>query len=582
VIRPVAGAIVGALLVAAACTSSGAATARRSTQIAPAASDATGSLGSAAVTPVETSGVASIGSPPGDATTEALERAACAIPHEQLLRVWRGTDPRRSGQIVFVPREPNFVGSNFPHSGPWDYLQDVPLFFYGPGVVPALGSVDRPVTIADIAPTEAALLGFAGFPAVDGSVMPEVTPPPTPPRLIVTYVWDAGGRSVLDTFPQDHPVLTSLIPDGIWFEHATVGSSPSITPATHATIGTGEFPMHTGQTDAEFRLGPDLVRAGQLGPVLMMRPTLGDLYDRAMRNEPLVGTLASVTWHLNMGSHGSLWGGGDRDIAVLRVPTDADNEGAEGTEWNLQGKNAPYYTLPPYVNDLAGLSAYVDAVDREDGALDGKWRDNSIAQYENGWATPARIPYQTRMVEEVIKREGFGRDDVPDLLFINSKAIDHVSHIWSVNSPEMQDTLRWQDRDLGAFVDFLNRRVGRGNYVLVLTADHGAQFDPKVSGAFQVTPGQLQADLEESFPSATQDPVFLAVRTSQIYLNEDAMRASGYTEAEIARFVLSYTKEQGAADPTTVPSDQLDDRVMSMALPIDLLDRLPCLPEARS
>jgi arylsulfatase A-like enzyme len=521
---------------------------------------------------------------PGDGqrgVMKQLDEAACAIPHEQLLRVWNGTDPQRSGQIVFVPQEPNFVGSNFPHSGPWDYLQDVPLFFYGPGIIPALGEVDDPVTIADIAPTQAALLGFDGFHPLDGVALPDITTPSTPPKLIVTYVWDAGGRSVIDTYPGDHPNLTRLIPGGVWFEHATVGSSPSITPATHATIGTGDYPMHTGQTDAEFRLGPGLVRAGQLGPVLLMEPTFGDIYDRAMGNDPLIGILASVTWHLNMGSHGSLWGGGDRDIAVLRVPTDADNEGAEGTEWNLQGKNAPYYELPPYVNDLPPLSAYTEAIDREDGAIDGKWRDNSIEQFENGWATPARIPYQTKMVETVIKREGFGEDDVPDLLFINSKAIDHVSHIWSANSPEMQDTLRWQDEDLGNFVDFLDNRVGQGDYVLILTADHGAQFDPKVSGAFQVTPGQLESDLNEAFPSATGDSVFLAVRTSQIYLNDDALDASGYSDADIARFVLEYTKEQGAPDPSTVPSDELDDRVMSMALPIRSLSRLSCLPEAQ-
>jgi Type I phosphodiesterase / nucleotide pyrophosphatase len=562
-----------ALVLAAACTSSG--------DDAGTTTASTGGHGGGSSSPVEPTGA----SGPGGLRAEVrdLEDAACAIPHDQLLRVWRGTDPQRSGQIVFVPTEPNFVGSNFPHSGPWDYLQDVPLFFYGPGIIPATGEVDRPVTSADIAPTEAAMLGFDGFPQVDGSVIPEVPVPATPPKLIVTYVWDAGGRSVLDTYPQDHPVLTSLIPKGIWFEHASVGSSPSITPATHATIGTGEYPMHTGQTDAEFRLGPDLVRAGQLGPVLMMQPTLGDLYDRSTGNRSLVGILASVTWHLNMGSHGSLWGGGDRDIAVLRTPTGpVDNEGAEGSEWNLQGKNAPYYEFPSYVNDLPGLDKYTPALDRADGAVDGKWRDNSIVQYEGGWATPARIPYQTRMVEEVIKREGFGQDDVPDLLFINSKAIDHVSHIWSVNSPEMQDTLSYQDTDLAEMVRFLDQQVGRGNYVLVLTADHGAQFDPKVSGAFQVTPGQLEADLNAAFPSATKDSVFLAVRTSQIYLNEAALDASGYSEAAIARFVLDYTKEQGAPDPTTVASDQLEDPVMSMALPINLLDRLPCLPEARA
>ncbi len=520
------------------------------------------------------------GSPEVVAAPSEIEDAACAMPHEYLVRVWRGTDPRRSGQIAIVPQEPNFVGSNFPHSGPWDYLQDVPLFWYGPGVIPGVGEVDRPITLADVPPTQAALLGFP-FRAPDGRALPEIPTPATPPRLIVTLVWDAGGMSVLDEFPEDWPVLRSLIPQGIWYSDASVGSSPSITPATHATLGTGAFPMHTGQTDAEFRLGPRMIRAGALGPLLLMEPTLGDLYDRAMGNEPLVGALASVTWHLNMASHGALWGGGDRDVAVLRTPVRADNEGAEGTMWNLQGKNAPYFTFPAYTNDLPPLSAYTEEVDREDGALDGRWRENSIEQYEHGWATPARIPYQTRMIEEVVAREGFGDDDVPDLLFINYKAIDHVSHIWSVNSPEMQDTLRWQDRDLGRFVDFLDEEVGRGEWVLVLTADHGAQFDPEVSGAFQVTPGQLAQDLEEAFPGSNGGSIFLSVRTSQIYVDEPAMREAGYALEQIAAFVLHYTKEQGANDPSTVPEAERDDRVFAAAVPIHLLPSLACLPEAR-
>jgi Uncharacterized proteins of the AP superfamily len=127
------------------------------------------------------------------------------------------------------------------------------------------------------------------------------------------------------------------------------------------------------------------------------------------------------------------------------------------------------------------------------------------------------------MVEEVISREGFGKDDVPDLLFINSKAIDHISHIFSVNSPEMQDTLSWQDEDLGRFVDFLDQEVGKGRYVLVVTADHGAQFDPAVSGAFQVTPTELGRDLNAAFPATGGGSVFQAVRSSQIYLNDDVL-----------------------------------------------------------
>ena len=128
---------------------------------------------------------------------------AYSLPHDQLLRIWRGTEADRSGQILVVPQQPNFLGSNFPHSGPWDYLQDVPMLWYGPGYLKPQPAVQRPVTIAGIAPTTAGLLQFDGFDAPDGSALPEVlaAAPDTPPKLIVTMVWDAGGRSVLDTWP---------------------------------------------------------------------------------------------------------------------------------------------------------------------------------------------------------------------------------------------------------------------------------------------------------------------------------------------------------------------------------------------
>ena len=510
---------------------------------------------------------------------------ACSLPHDQLLRIWRGTEEDRSGQILVVPQQPNFLGSNFPHSGPWDYLQDVPILWYGPGYLKPQPAVQRPVTIAGIAPTTAGLLQFDGFDAPDGSALPEVlaAAPDTPPKLIVTMVWDAGGRSVLDTWPKDWPVLKSLIPKGIWYEHASVGSSPSITPATHATIGTGAYPRTTGQVDAEFRVGPSptLTRAGELGPTLLDSATLADVYDRAMGNAPIVGDLASVTWHLNMMGHGAMWNGGDRDIAVLRISEDT-NEGAEGTAWNIKGKNEPYYRFPDYVNQLPDISTYTDALDRADGAADGKWRSNSIEQLASGWDTPARVPFQDRLYAEVIKREGFGADDMPDLLYINSKIIDHVGHLWSVNSPEMQDALHWQDAGLKEFIGTLNKEVGHGNWVMVVTADHGHQFDPAVSGAFQITPSALLTDLEARFDTdGDSTSVIVGVRTSQTFLNMTELRQNGLTVEEVADFMLHYTKEQASSDPSSLSLAERGDDVFAAVFPASVFDHpLPCLQES--
>ncbi len=510
----------------------------------------------------------------------SLKQVACSLPHDELIRIWRGTYPGRSGDIIVVPDEPNFLGASYPHSGPWDYLQEVPLLFYGPGHVPPMGPVRDRVTVADIAPTEAELLDFP-FRPLDGRPLREVVESnASPPKVIVTLVWDAAGRNVLDRWPHDWPVLKSLIPRGVWYQNAEVGSSPSITPATHATMGTGDFPMHTGQVDSDFRLGDGLTRSGQLGPGLMMRPTLADLYDRANANEPLVGILGTVTWHLNMGSHGSMWGGGDKDIAILRINT--DDEGAEGTEWNLQGKNQPFYTLPPYSNDVPLVSKYTEALDREDGKLDGRWRQNDIEQLGGGFDTPARVPYQTAVIRRVFEEEAFGRDAVPDLFFVNYKIIDHVSHVWSGSSPEMSDAIRWQDEGMQDLIHILNETVGKREWVLVLTADHGAQLDYAETGAFPIPPQGLEADLNARFDDGDDAPAVLRVRTSQVSMNLDEMKDGGYTLDDVARYINDYTKEEAAQDPSTVPASERNDRVIAAAFPSESIPHLPCLPEART
>ena len=106
-----------------------------------------------------------------------LVNLACSVPHEFLLRTWRGWRPDRGAQLSYIPQEPNFVGSGFPHVGPWDYVEDVPMLWYGPGFVPAGKTVKRPVTLAGIAPTVAKILHFDGFHPIDGQPMNEAILP---------------------------------------------------------------------------------------------------------------------------------------------------------------------------------------------------------------------------------------------------------------------------------------------------------------------------------------------------------------------------------------------------------------------
>jgi hypothetical protein len=99
----------------------------------------------------DTTSVPDLGSPEDRtfASNDPIERA-CALPQEQLVRLWRGHHPVHSEDVTTVPLDPNYSGgfTVTSHSGPWDYVQTIPLVLYG-DQIPAAGPVERPASITD-------------------------------------------------------------------------------------------------------------------------------------------------------------------------------------------------------------------------------------------------------------------------------------------------------------------------------------------------------------------------------------------------------------------------------------------------
>jgi hypothetical protein len=522
--------------------------------------------------------------PPLEASARQLAQIACAsTSHEVLLRTWRGVRTDRSGEIQIIPKDPNFVNGGLTHATPFDYTQDVPFLLYGPGLVRP-GDYGQSVTLADLGPTLGALLKFR-FDTPDGDPQTQALLPAADrplPRLVVTIVWDSAGTDVLERWPDAWPYLASLRAEGAWFTRATVGASPSNTPVGHATIGTGTFPRSHGFVDEYVRVNGRLQKPNAEGPGFLLDPTLADLYDRAMGNEPKVGAIATLAAHIMMMGHGSQWGGGDLDLAITREKEVAETAGAESVSWNLTSDMAPFYELPAYVNDLPPLSTYVDDLDRADGALDGRWRDNDIEQLSAGFDTPARTPFQQTLIETVIEREGFGADEVPDLLFLNYKAIDTIGHLFSADGVEMSDALRVQDETLERFVGFLNDRVGEGRWVMAVVADHGTQRDPETSGAFMIDINKLEGGLTATFDDDDRVPLVQKVRPTEIWLNRAELAENGYTLEQVSRWFLDLTQEQTYKTRNVPAPGREQDTVFAAALPSSILSGLPCLPEARA
>lgn len=514
--------------------------------------------------------------PSGEREPTAKEKLvrACDIDLAILERMWNGYVPNRSGDVIAVEHAPNQYSTR--HSSPWPYHQDVPLVLYGPGFIRSGRAVDRAVTVADLAPTYAKLLGFDEFPKRDGRVLQEALKPERKrngvPKLIVTLVWDGGGDNVLEQWPDDWPELAALRGKGTDYAEATVGSTPSITPSVHATIGTGSFPHTHGITDTRMRVKGKMVDPWEeSSPQRLRSKTLGDLWDAANGNVPLVGMMARDAWHLGMIGHGAYLPEGDYDHAVM------DELG--GVEFRT---NEEYYSLPDYLLGLEGLDDAIAEVDSRDGESDGQWLDNPINASDGQIRfTPAWSIFQTQKLVQLLETEGYGADDVADLFYVNYKPIDLAGHFWNMVEPEVQENLRETDAQLPALIEALDRLVGPDEYVLALTADHGMTPYAQDSGGWDIETRDMSADIEKRFDKVTPEkPLILSNRGYQIMLDRKEMEKNDVTAAEVAEYVREYRISDNVTDTNKVGprfEDRTNERLFLTALtPEALEEALAC------
>jgi hypothetical protein len=322
--------------------------------------------------------------------------------------------------------------------------------------------------------------------------------------LIVVVVLDGVGRNVLKTHDGAAPFLKAMGRRGIDYRRATVGSSPSNTPPIHTTIGTGVFPRRHGIPHVQMRTATgSFVDPFEGNVAASIRvPTLADLYDAAVRNRAEVGLAGTVSWHLGLIGHGSAHPGGDADKVVLL------NDRGE------QFGNSSTYDLLP-VADPGELRRLVDRADGRDGTRDGAWRGEDLAEPALRQMSPAFIEYEQLMLERLIRSGSFGRDEITDLVFVNMKAADAAGHRWGMTSRRVRALVRSEDSALRTTARFLDESVGHGEWLLVVTADHGQTPYPEESGAWPIRGEELRGDLQDEFGAAavqrtTSAGVFLA------------------------------------------------------------------------
>ena len=141
-------------------------------------------------------------------------------------------------------------------------------------------------------------------------------------------------------------------------------------------------------------------------------------------------------------------------------------------------------------NTLYPLNTYLQSTADNSPKYEGKFAGanaptmpvKTSAMMQNGYGAIRATPYGNSitldMAKSTIENEHMGKNSTTDFLAVSLSSTDYVGHQFGINAVETEDTYLRLDRDLASFLTYLDNTVGKSNYTVFLTADHGAAHNP--------------------------------------------------------------------------------------------------------
>ena len=367
-----------------------------------------------------------------------------------------------------------------------------------------------------------AIAGIAAC-ATPSSTAPAASATP-PPKLVVFMVVDGlPQRQIVDYRSQLAPDgLARFLDRGAWFPDAHYGYAFTVTAAGHASMLTGTYAYKHGIIGNEWRdpqtgeieyctgdarytyIGNATGKLDGTSPKNLLVETVGDVLKRT---DPRAKVIA-----ISGKDRGAILPAGKSGVAYMYMSKSGDFASTtfymqEHPAWVKQfnaAKPADRYfkqAWKPMLDD----TGYGPSIPDEQAwflvkngklpmTMAGLSPDKPDGPY---YSALLRGPFVDEMSLEfaraAIRGEGLGQDDVPDILSISLSGHDYVNHAFSAESRLSHDHVLQLDRQFQAFFRDLDAMVGKDNYVVVLTADHGFMPAPETSKAAGRDAGRISS-----------------------------------------------------------------------------------------
>ena len=376
------------------------------------------------------------------------------------------------------------------------------------------------------------------------------------PKLIVLLVVDQMRGDYVDKFQgQWTGGLKRLVNEGAWFREAAYPYAETETCVGHATISTGAYPAAHGMVSNAW-----WERESQKMVTCTLDPKASNIaYGGATTSN------GDSAWRMRIPSFAEelrFQSGGATRIVTFSLKARAAitmaGHKADAVTWFENGSwlTSSVYGSMPFVETFAKAhpmqadlgktwdlslpkSAYLYDEKATGAVAPGGWEltfphllhggsssDSADAAFYFQWATsPYADTYLTKMAEDSVDQLGLGKSGGTDFLGVSYSSVDYVGHAFGPRSWEIQDVLIRLDKDLDELFKHLDAKVGRGNYVVALSADHGAVPTPEDMQKTGADAGVLHVpEISEKIEKALEPfnyakPVVARVSGTQVYFS---------------------------------------------------------------
>jgi predicted AlkP superfamily pyrophosphatase or phosphodiesterase len=403
------------------------------------------------------------------------------------------------------------------------------------------------------------------------------------PKLVVGIVVDQMKTEYLYRFSNDFSEngFKRLMKEGYTFQNTHYNYLPTYTAPGHASIYTGTTPALHGIVGNEWfsrKLGKDLYCTDDSAVQTIGN---GDKGEGAMSPKNLLATTITDELRLATNFKGKVIGMSLKDRGAILPAGHFANwafwfsktgsfisstfYGPTLPDWVTEFNNEKHYL--PYLTEnwelLKPLSTYNESLN-DDNPYEGKLykTDKPIFPYDlksmfekNDAGVIRSTPFGNNILEEfakkAIEKEELGKDEITDFLTVSFSSTDYVGHILGPRSIELQDTYLRLDETIADFLSYLDKTVGKGNYLLFLTADHAGaentQFlkDNKYN-VTNVEPKDIRKGLKKFSTDTFGEDILLNYSNFNIYFDKEKIKTKALDLVKVKQAFKDYlmTQEQ--------------------------------------